>query len=285
MKKLLLAMFASGCLWAGANAADSAGTAAAKEEIAKGNYQKATELFAEAVRQNPADANAKGAYTYMKGIISKIDSFAHEENPERKQALGQVLRNFYFSVGNVNKALEVDQAIYAVAPTSDNAVKLGSTLVYLQKNQEAEAILAKVTPATTSVDLLSAIIAARKGDLAKNRELVAKVPFKDLKRTGEQLLYARAVAAAGDKAAAIETVKTILTNTETKKLATVRSFIAKNADFAKLVNDNDFKQVLEAKYAVKGCDGDCSKCPKRPKDKPECSDCEKEKQAKAATGN
>ena len=284
MKKLLIALISSSCLCVGLYAADATGTAAAKAEIAKGNYQKALELFGEAARKNPADVNAKGAYTYLKGILSKQESFVHEENAERKQALGQALRSFYYAVGNVNKALEIDQAVYAVAPTTDNAIKLSSTLLTLQKNPEAETVLGKINPATTSTNLLSAIIAARKGDLAKNRELVGKILFKDLTKPNEQLLYARAVAAAGDQAAAIDALKFIFTNTEPKKLPTVKAFVAQNADFQKIAATTEFKQVLETKSAIKGCDGDCSKCPKKPKDKAECNDCEKEKQEKAATG-
>ena len=283
MKKLLFYLLSSSFLCIGTYAAEATGVAAAKSEVSNGNYEKALELFAEAARQNPADANAKTAYTYLKNILSKQESFSHEENAERKQALGTALRNFYYAVGNVKKAQEIDQAVYAAAPTTDNAIKLSSTLLVLQQNQEAETVLAKVSPATASSDLLSAIVAARKGDLAKNRELVGKIALKDLTNPADQLLYARAVAAAGDKVAAGDAIKHIFTNTEPKKLAGLKAFIAQNIDFQKIAGSDELKLALETKSALKDCAGDCAKCPKRKKNNGECDDCEKEKEGKAAS--
>ena len=284
MKKLLFYLLSSSFLCIGAYAADATGVTAAKVEVSKGNYDKALELFAEAARQNPADANARTAYTYLKNILSKQESFSHEDNAERKQALGTALRSFYYAVGNVRKAQEIDQAVYAAAPTADNAIKLSSTLLTLEQNQEAEAVLTKVSPATVSTDLLSAIVAARKGDLARNRELAGKIALKDLTKPADQLLYARAVAAAGDKVAAGDAIKYIFTNTEPKKLVSLKAFISQNVDFKKVAGSDELKLALETKSALKDCAGDCAKCPKRKKNNGECDDCEKEKDVKAASG-
>ena len=238
---------------------------AAVETLKKGDFAKASELLAAENKANPGEPRLTQIYAGLKSQLRREKLFEQENDPGMIVLIGKEMRKFYNTYGLYAKSVPVDRKIYAAAPTFQNGVALGVTLLNAEMNEEAARIFGKLdlSKAQPGPALCGALAFARVGKKAESEKLTAR--FDASKLDSNCLgLRARCAARNGDAEKAAALAARILESTPASRHGSIKRHLFGSADFKKVAADAKFQAALKTASKVK--DG-CANCPNHGTDK------------------
>jgi tetratricopeptide (TPR) repeat protein len=165
--------------------------------------------------------------------------------------------------------LPLDQGLWDRAPTADNAIQLGETLLTLDRAGEAVQILGSLdrqrsTPASQA---LLAVALARQGKLNEARAIAASTRVTEPSDPVTLYLTARMHAVVGQSDQALSALGRCFQAVPPSRLEALKSLARECPELAALASLSAFETVLRtpSRVAESKCSGgsSCSSCPMR----------------------
>jgi tetratricopeptide (TPR) repeat protein len=253
--------------WAGSDA-DTAFLQGQKL-LADGDLRAALKQYVAAVKSDRENQEYLQQYMLVRRAVALQDALAKETNAQQWEQMAVALRSFFSAQGLHAQALPLDRAMLERSKTADNAMQLADTLLSLEKNDEAAAVLSSLEgpQATSATQALLAVALARQGraDQAKKIAAGVQAPAKD--DPGALYMVARMHAAMGNVDQALSTLTQCFEAVSPSRLAPLKSHAQECKDFSSVVSLASFATVLqtESKVPESKCSGgsSCSTCPMR----------------------
>lgn len=178
---------------------------------------------------------------------------------------------YYRSRGHHEQALPIDQAIYEKRESADAGIQLAETLLALEQSERAAEVLEEVASrqATPASRALLCVALARQGDAPSAQRMAATLHAASNADPYTLYLVARAQAAVGEDAQAMETLTRCYESVPPSRLGALKSHTKSSPEFGQLVSSDAFSRVLETESKVpeSKCSGgsSCGSCPMRGK--------------------
>ena len=256
--------------------------AAGQALLVKADLPGALTAFKSAVKADPENNEYFQNYSLLQRVLKLRTALGEEQDADTWQQMARALYGFYWQYKLYGEALPLARGLHEKAGTGESAGVLANTLLALEKNEEAAALLAaldssKTTPHTLA---LQGLALARLGKLDDAKAAAAKLEIP--KDCGADLCYdaARLYALLGDSEKAIRLLTCAFESTPADQLDTAKADAKTSKDLGKLSSTPEFAKALESKSKLAGCGSKaaCGKCPL--KDKGGCSEKAKEGGAK-----
>ena len=229
--------------------------------LTQGAWQSAEDAFAEAARLDPADAAYRGELDVLRRVVKLRTDLGATTDAAQWDRTAAALRAYYYSKGILGEALTLDEETHRRAGSPASAALLAETLLEMDRNGEAVALLAQQSPGalSSSARMLHGIALARTGEAARAGQIAAEVPLPFAATPSLLLIRARLLAGTGDDAGAVSMLKQAFEKTTPSLLAQTRDRVKRCSDFAALGSNSAFMQVMDT--ASKMSESSCSKGP------------------------
>jgi hypothetical protein len=253
-----------------ASAAPGAGEYADGEAcVRKGEFRKALRSYAKAARADGQNEQYRKQYMLLRRIIKIQRALDREKNLDRWRSSALELRDFYYQYGLKDRLLDLAKKMYAKDKSVDSAVFLADAHLLLDQNAEAEAVLASVEDGKLPLQgkLLMGIAQARQGKTGPAQQRVSNVQMPSEPVPRFLIDLARVKVLCGDATGAMGELKTAFQSTRPSALASIKSYVTRQKDFAPVAKSDAFAAVLktESKVNESDCSGgtSCGSCPSR----------------------
>lgn len=237
--------------------------------LAQADFAGALDAYADAARTDATHTEYKNQYAILRRVIELRDGLDRESNPQRWERKARSLRGYYYNHEIYTEALELDRAIHEKLETVESATMLAETYLQLDRDAEAEAILAGIDKAAALPygRLLYGIALARQGKIERARTVAESIQLPQQPATGLLYQSARLCALTSDEAGALSHLTRTLASIPPSRLPAARDRIRACSDFRALAGEAAFDRVLatESKVPESKCSGgtSCGRCPSR----------------------
>ncbi len=276
----------AGPAMAGENPANEAADLFTRGDVLlkQGDFDGAFQAYASAAKVDPENT----AYAEKAKRVRRIQLLRKyvksQEVSEKWEKIVLSLHAFYLQNGILAEALAMDRTAHEKLNSTLSASLLAETLLEMNKNGEAVAVLEGLAPekANLQTRLYLGIALARVGRLDEARQVAQNLEFPDDAIFGLQYDYARLQAALGNREGAYNHLALCFEKTLPSQLAMVKGFARGCADFKPLLADAGFKKAMKtaSKVSESECSSgsSCSTCPNR-------SGCSSDKESGSSDGN
>lgn len=249
--------------------AESAQEAAARGKtlLAQGKVEEALGAYAAAAKADRANPDYARQFAMLRQVSDMRSRFAAEKDPRRWEYFARALRSFYLGEGLLNDALAIDKELHARLKTAETALMLAETQLLLKQNAEAVKTLESLPPgqATVATRALLGVALTRDGRADDAKKLAAEVAVPAQAGPGVSYNVARYLAATGDGAKAMATLKACFESVPPSRLEALKNHARGCPEFAAMAGQSDFATVMATVSRVpeSKCSGgsSCAGCP------------------------
>lgn len=244
-----------------------------KALLAQADLQGALTAFKAAVKAEPENNEYFQHYGLLQRVLKLRTQIGEEKDADAWQQMARALYSFYWQYKLYGEALPLARGLHEKAGTAESAELLADTLLALDKNEDAVALLGsldagKTTPHTLTV---KALALAHLGKLDEAKAIAAGLEIPKDCPADLCSDAARLYALLGDNQKAISLLTCAFETTPADRLDGVKADAKACKDLAKLSTTPEFAKALETQSkAAAGCGSKaaCGKCPM--KDKGNC---------------
>lgn len=239
------------------------------ELLQKGEFENALQAWADAARADSANADYRNEYAVLRRVIMLRKALDKESNPTKWQTDAQAVRSFYYARELYSEAATLDQQAHERFKNADTATLLGESLLALDRDADAERVLAGVNPLPPKGNLLLGLAQARTGKLDEAKKAAVELKLPADADASLLIIAGRLEAAVGRSDSALGLIKRALETTRPSQIEAVRAQVAKFKEFSSISETADFKTALAtaSKVSESKCSTgkDCGSCASKTK--------------------
>ncbi len=273
------AFLSSGLVWAGPAEDGARVFSEGKTVLAQGDFPKALECFATAVKSDRKNAEYRAAYSLLRQVTEMRRRLENNPNAKKWKSIARGLRTYYHENKVHTEALALDRRIHARLNNAASAAMLAETELTLGMNVEAAELLAKFNDqkGTPRTRLLLGIALARQGQADQARSVAGALTLPKDAGPGLFLESARFHALLSQPQEAMQMLARSFELTPPSRLEGAKDYARQCEDLESLRKQSAFAEVFKTKSKVpesKCSQGSsCGKCPHR-------SSCKKDEKKK-----
>jgi len=258
-----------------AAAADEAKSAApelfakGKTLLVEGNLSGALEVFTEAAKADPGNAEYTGQARLLRRVMALEKYVMTSEVSPKWEKMALSLHVYFLRNKVYSRALALDKIVHKKLHNAKSASMVAETLLDTGRNADAVSFLGGLDEKSVSPDtkVCLGIALARLGKKDEAAAACAGLALPDDAGPGELIDFARFYALTGERKAACDALASCLGKTPPRGQKLVCSFVKECGDFASLSGDAAFAAALKTPSKIKesSCSGgsSCSTCPNR----------------------
>ncbi|MBU1698576.1 MAG: hypothetical protein KJ970_04355 [Candidatus Eisenbacteria bacterium] len=239
------------------------------QRLSKGDFSGAYEAYGEAVEIDGSKTEYRQEQAILHRVMKIREDIKSEKDPEIWERMAQSLRGYYYTKEIYEEALDLDLMVHKKIDSVLSATQLAETYLQLNKNADAEKILAGVDEASALPygRLLYGIALGRQQKIELAKKVLENVEIPEAAAPGMLYQSARLYALTGNDSGAAAYLTRTLESIPPSRIETARRQIMACKDFAGLLNNPVFTKALEtqSKVSESGCSGgtSCGNCPSR----------------------
>lgn len=233
-----------------------------------GSYDEAAKWLGIAAKADATNEEYVKRYTVARKVADYRARLANKDTDAKQwEAIAKALRSFYIRENNMSEALAISQQMHDKIDTTASAVALAEVQLAMDQNEDGVKTLRAIDPSEASVasQALLALALNESGKKEQAKRILETLTIPEKTSPGQIYLAARAHAALGDSAKAMEVLTKLFESVPPAELNAMKESAKKMPEFASFVSTPEFAKVLEtqSKVTESSCTGgsDCSSCP------------------------
>ncbi|QDU32867.1 hypothetical protein KS4_09050 [Poriferisphaera corsica] len=235
------------------------------QHVAATEYVQAAEAFKAAYKAEPENMSYKKQYSKLHNITRMQTLIQDEESNEKWFRYAKSLRIFYTNNNDASRLIALCQQMRERDPSITTTNILSEALIKVGEYQEAENLLASISPEEASriTLVLQGLAAAHLNKTDHAEATLVDLAENESVSMGLLFRIARLQALLGHHADASESMATILKAAHPKSHAGLKRVVNNTLEFQPLLTDVEFVQALATKSEKPEKEDDCATCPNR----------------------
>ena len=243
------------------------------ELLKQGEFMPALKAFAVAAKADRENKEYMTRFAQTRQVLVLQKRMEQEKDPQKWMTFATVLHAFYLKNDIFTAALALDTKVHEKENSPTSALMLAETQLAMEKNADAAATLAALSPEAKktdwAIDALYSIALAREGKTDEAKKAAAAVELPKELKSGRAFLAAGLKAIEGDNDATLAMLTTAFETTPPSRLDALKAEAKECPELTSLASTDAFATALktESKVPESSCSGgsSCATCPSRGK--------------------